>query len=102
MDRASATIFAVRGGLLNGNPGGDALTSLLSATQAVRRRRHQPIGQDREGLVARPTESASHPDAFVAVVVGLAEPSSMADNRVVMTNRTSPRQEVQRDHPGSM
>jgi hypothetical protein len=95
-------IFAVRGGLLNGNPGGDALTSLLSATQAVRRRRHQPIGQDREGLVARPTDSAPHPNAFVPVVVGLAEPSSMANDRVVLADRASSRQEVQRDHPGSM
>ena len=94
--------MAVRGGLLNGNPGGDALTSLLSATQAVRRRRHQPIGQDREGLVARMTDSAPHPNAFVPVVVGLAEPSSMANDRVVLADRTPPRQEVQGDHPGSM
>ena len=95
-------IFAVRGGLLNRNTGCDALASLLSATQAERRRRHQPIGQDGEGLVARPTESASHPNAFVLVIVGLTEPPSMADDRVVQTNRTLPRQEVQGDHPGSM
>ena len=95
-------IFAVRGGLLNKNTGCDALASLLSATQGERRRRHQPIGQDGEGLVARPTESASHPNAFVLVIVGLTEPPSMADDRVVQTNRTLPRQEVQGDHPGSM
>ena len=29
------------------------------------------------------TDSASHPDAFVLVIVGLAEPPSMADDRVV-------------------
>src|ERR1039458_4768646 len=74
----------------------------LSATQAESRRRRQPIGQDREGLVARPTESAPHPNAFVPVVVGLTEPPSMTDDRVVPANRTSPRQEVQGDHPGSM
>ena len=95
-------IFAVRRCLLNGITGGDALTGLLSATQAERRRRRQPIGQDREGLAARMTDSASHPDAFVPVIVGLAESPSMADDRVVPANRTSPRQEVQRDHPGSM
>ena len=95
-------IFAVRRRLLNGIPGGDVLTGLLSATQAERRRRRQPIGQDREGLVARMTDSAPHPNAFVPVIVGLAEPPSMADDRVVPANRTSPRQEVQRDHPGSM
>ena len=84
------------------SPGGDALTGLLSATQAVVRRRRQPIGQDREGLPARLTDSAPHPDAFVPVIVGLAESPSVADDRVVSANRTSPRQEVQRDHPGSM
>jgi hypothetical protein len=39
---------------------------------------------------------------FVLVIVGLADPQSMADDRVVVANRTSPRQKVQRDHPGSM
>ena len=48
------------------------------------------------------TDSAAHPDAFVPVIVGLAESPSVADDRVVPANRTSPRQEVQRDHPGSM
>jgi hypothetical protein len=95
-------IFAVRRRLLDRNTGCDALTSLLSATQGERRRRHQPIGQDGEGLVARPTESASHPNAFVPVIVGLTEPPSMADDRVVLADRASSRQEAQRDHPGSM
>ena len=45
------------------------------------------------------TDSASHPDAFVPVIVGLAEPPSMADDRVVPANRTSPRQEVQAGSP---
>jgi hypothetical protein len=48
------------------------------------------------------TDSAPHPNVFVVFVVGLAEPPSMADDRVVTADRTSPRQEVQRDHPGSM
>ena len=47
------------------------------------------------------TDSAPRPNAFVAVVVSQAEPPSMADNRVVPTTRTLPRQEVQWDHPGS-
>jgi hypothetical protein len=95
-------IFAVRRCLLNGITCGDALTGLLPAMQAERRRRSEPIGQDREGLVARMTDSASHPNVFVMFVVGLAEPPSMADDRVVAANRTSPRQEIQRDYPGSM
>ena len=48
------------------------------------------------------TDSASHPDAFVPVIVGVSESLSMADDRVVLANRTSPRQDVQWDHPGSM
>ena len=48
------------------------------------------------------TDSTPYPNAFVAVVVGLTEPPSMADDRVVVAYRTLPRQEVQGDHPGSM
>ena len=48
------------------------------------------------------TDSASHPKAFVPVIVGLAESLSMADDRVVAANRTPPREEAQWDHPGSM
>jgi hypothetical protein len=36
------------------------------------------------------------------VVVALTESPAVADDRVVTTDWTSPRQEVQRDHPGSM
>jgi hypothetical protein len=48
------------------------------------------------------TDSPPNPNVFVLVIMGLAEPPSMANDRVVVANRTSPRQEVQRDHPGSM
>ena len=48
------------------------------------------------------TDSASHPNVFVVFIVGLAGTPSVADDRVVVANRTSPRQEVQWDHPGSM
>ena len=95
-------ILAVRHCLFHGITGGEVLTGLLSATQAERRRRHQPIGQDREGLATRVADSASHPNAFVPVVVSLTGTPSMANDRVVLADRTSPRQEVQGDHPGSM
>ena len=62
----------------------------------------EPIGEDREGLVARLTDSASYPEAFVLVIMALAESPSVADDRVVPTDRTSPRQEIQWDHPGTM
>jgi hypothetical protein len=47
-------------------------------------------------------DSAPSPNAFVPIVVGLAESMAVADDRVVPANRTLSRQEVQRDHPGSM
>ena len=36
------------------------------------------------------------------VIMALTEAPSVADDRVVTANGTSPRQELQRDHPGSM
>jgi hypothetical protein len=95
-------ILAVRRGLLDGSARGDVLTGLLPATHAERRRRREPIGQNREGLATRMTDSAPHPDAHVSVIVTLTEPPSMTDDRVVLAERTLPRQEVQWDHPGSM
>ena len=82
--------------------GGDPLARLLPAGQSVVRGWRRPIGQNREGLPARLTDSAANPDAFVPVIVALTESPSVADDRVVAANGTSPRQEVQRDHPGSM
>jgi hypothetical protein len=46
--------------------------------------------------------SASYPNAFVLVIVTLALTPSMANDRVVIANWTTPRQTVQRNHPGSM
>jgi len=91
----------VRGGRLGGVTLSDPLAGLLSATQAVRRCRCKPIGQNREGFPARLTDSTADPDAFLVLIVGQTEPSPMADDRVVPANRTTPRQEVQWDHPGS-
>jgi len=88
--------------LLGRITGGDELAGLLSAPQAVVSRWCQPIRQDREGLPARQTDSASHPDAFVPVIVALASAPSMANDRVLVANWTTPRQTVQRNHPGSM
>jgi hypothetical protein len=92
----------VRRRLVHGIPGGDALAGLLSAAQAVMPGRRKPIGQDGEGFLTRLTYPAPHPDACVLVIVALTESPSVTDDGVVATNGTSPRQEVQRDHPGSM
>ena len=86
-------------GLLIGIACGDAFAGLLAATQAEMPGRRQPIGQDCKGLAARRTDPATHPNAFVLVVVGQAESPSMADDREALANRTLPRQEVQWDHP---
>ena len=88
--------------LLNGIAGGDALTGLLPAAQAERRRRSEPIGQNRKGLPAGMTDSTPYPNVFVPVIMGLALSLPMADDRAVEAERTSPRQEIQRNYPGSM
>ena len=69
MDRANASDLCSEVRLARRIAGGDPLTGLLSAVQAVVPGRRQPIGQDREGLPARLTDSAPHPDAFVLVIV---------------------------------
>jgi hypothetical protein len=77
------------------------LTSLLPAVQGEQSRWRQPIGQHGEGLLARPTNAAPHPNAIVTVIAGMTKPLPVADDRVVTTKRTSPREKVQGDHPGS-
>src|SRR5438045_9319717 len=64
--------------------------------------RRQPIGQDGEGPVARPTQSASCPERFAPVILARTESLSVADARVLSAGWTLPRYELQRDHPGSM
>ena len=41
-------------------------------------------------------DSTPDPDTLVLVIVGVAEPPSMADDRAALANGTLPRQEVQR------
>jgi hypothetical protein len=41
--------------------------------------------------MARSAKSAPYPDAFVLVVMSLAEPSPVADDGVVTTKRAQPR-----------
>jgi hypothetical protein len=82
--------------------GRDPLARLLPALKAVVPGGSQPVRQNRESLPARLADSASYPDTFALVIVALASTPSMPDNRVVMANWTTPRQAVQRNHPGSM
>jgi len=62
--------------------------------------RRQLIRQDSEGLAARLTDSAPHPDACAPVIVALTKSPAVADNRVVSAKRTASRQKLQGDHPG--
>jgi hypothetical protein len=88
--------------LLSRIAGGDPLARLLPAVKTVVPGWSKPIGQNRESLSARLTESAAHPDAFVLVIVALTPAPSMANDGVVVTSWTTPRQTFQRNHPGSM
>ena len=95
-------IFAVRHGLLRRVAGTDSVTSLLSTAQAVMSRQYQPVGQNGEGLPARPTNPTPHPDVFAPVVVRLTKSPSVANDRGVSAKRTSPWQAIQRNYPGSL
>jgi hypothetical protein len=88
--------------LLGRIAGSEPLAGLLPAVKAVVPSWSQPMGQNRESLPARLTESAPHPDAFVLAIVALAPAPSMANDRVVVTDWTTPWQALQRNHPGSM
>ena len=88
--------------LLGSLTGGNAVTGLLPAAQAVVPGRREPVRQDREGLPARQADAASHPDALAPIIVTLAEPPAMADDGVVAAHGAAPRQAVQGDHPGSI
>ena len=92
----------MRCSLLGRIAGSEPLARLLPAVKAVVPGWSQPIGQNRESLPARLTESAPHPDAFVPVIVALTESPSMADDSVTSTSRTPPRQSIERNYPGSM
>jgi hypothetical protein len=81
--------------------GRDPLATLLPAVNAVVTGWSQPIGQNRESLPARLADPAPNPNAFVFVIVALAPAPSMADDRVVVANWTTPWQAFQRNHPGS-
>jgi len=87
--------------LLGTIAGGDPFASRLPAVKAVMPEWRQPIRQDCEGFLTRLTDSAPHPDVFVPVIVALTESPSVPDDRIATANGTSPRQELQRDHPGS-
>ena len=75
------------GRIADGNP----LARLLSAVKAVVPGWSKPVGQNRESFPARLTESAPYPDAFVLVIMALASTPSMTNDRVVLTNWTTPR-----------
>jgi hypothetical protein len=81
---------------------GDALAGLLPASYGEMPGGGQPVGQDGEGRPARPTDPTPNPDAIMLVVVGLAESPTVANDRVGLAERAQPRQEMQRDYPGSL
>jgi hypothetical protein len=95
-------IVAVRNCFVGTLTSGDPLAGLLPTVQAVVPGRRQPVGQDRKGLPARLTDSAPHPDVCAILIVALTKSLSVADDRIAAADRTSPRQEMQWDHPGSM
>ena len=99
--RQTRWVLAVRCCLFQRIAGRDPLTRLLATAQRVVCRRSQPVGQDRERLPARSTQTASHPNSSTAIIVGWTKSPSVADDRVLSTQWALPRQAVQRNYPGS-
>jgi hypothetical protein len=85
------TDLAVRCCLLNRVTGTDPLTGELSTPQSVVPGRRQLIRQDRKRLPARLTDSAPHPDARAPVIVTLTKSPAVAEDGIVLANRTAPR-----------
>ena len=63
----------------------------------------RPCGQHRECFPARRASTAANPDPVVLLIVCLFASPPVADDGVVTAERTSARQQSQRDcsHPGS-
>jgi hypothetical protein len=72
--------------------------------EAVDPRRRRPIGQHREGLLARATSPPANPDLCVPVIVSLLEPPPVTDDRAIAAQRASPGEQRERDlgHPGAV
>jgi hypothetical protein len=92
----------VRCRLLGNDAGADSVARLLATPQSEMRERNEPIRQDGEGLSAWMTDTATDPDALVSVIVRLPESSSVADDRLALAKRAQPREQMKRDHPGSV
>jgi hypothetical protein len=88
--------------LLKRIPCGDSLAGLSSAKHTKVTGRRERIWQDGEGHAARMADSAPDPSTLVQVIVDLTKPSSMANDCVAPAQRTSPWEELQRNHPGSV
>jgi hypothetical protein len=88
--------------LLSSVAGDDPFAGLLPARKAEMSRRRQPVRQNRKSLPARPADPAPYPHALVLVVVRVAEPPAVANDREILAKRAQSRQELQRHYPGSM
>jgi hypothetical protein len=88
--------------LFSGITGRDALAGLLPARHGEMPRRRQPVGQNGEGPPARKANPTPYPNAFVLVIVRLAQSSAVANDCVVAANRAKPRQKLQGHYPGSV
>ena len=75
--------------------------TLASGSAACRGKRHQPGGQNREGLATRRAQSASHPEPSALFIVSWTTPSAMPDDRKAAANGTLARQQSQWNYPGS-
>jgi hypothetical protein len=87
--------------LLGNVAGTDSLARLLATSQGEMCEWNEPFRQDSEGLAAWMADSTADPDPLMSFIIRLPEPPAMADDRSVMAERTQPRHQAERNHPGS-
>jgi hypothetical protein len=92
-------IFDHRRRLLPGTTLHKAASQRLAAgDQAVMAVGWRELGQEREGLVARPAPAASNRNPVVVLVVSLFATAAMADNRIKLTTWAAPQDGLTGDY----
>ena len=88
--------------LLGNIAGADSIACLLATPQSEMRERNKPFRQDGEGLPAWMADPTADPKALMSVIVRLPESPSVPDDRLIPAKWASAREEIKRNHPGSM
>jgi hypothetical protein len=92
----------VRCCLLGNVTGAHSVACLQATPQGEMRERNQPFRQDGEGLPAWMTDPTADPNAVMLVIVRLPQSPSVTNDRLITAKWAQPREQMKRNHPGSM